>query len=174
MYELVIVAGLGVFALRSFTKHGEENPDIPHKVGERVGRLWDVVHQGMRDNRLLRAEKLKKSYLVSGGRVGLLQALLADDSEHRVMQNITQARTLLSMSRYERMCRVDQLIKSKDIVLSELLDGLLRLIDASTKQLAENNNPKLSTMLKRLQLVLESHADIDSNVSSKLVMSRLF
>lgn len=57
MYELALIVGLGVITMRSFTKHDEENPDLPHKITDRMGKLWDIVHQGMRDNRLLRAEK---------------------------------------------------------------------------------------------------------------------
>ncbi len=57
MYELIILAGVGVLTFRSFVKHDEEEPDVPHKISDRMGKLWDVVHQGMRENRLLRAEK---------------------------------------------------------------------------------------------------------------------
>lgn len=57
MYELIILAGIGAFTFRSFRAKDQENSDIPHKISERMGRLWDVVHQGMRENRLLKAEK---------------------------------------------------------------------------------------------------------------------
>lgn len=57
MYELVILAGIGALTLRSFSTRDEENPDIPHRISDRMGKLWDIVHQGMRENRLLRAEK---------------------------------------------------------------------------------------------------------------------
>lgn len=57
MYELLILAGIGMLSLRSFSRHDEEHPDIPHKISDRMGRLWDIVHQGMRENRLLKAEK---------------------------------------------------------------------------------------------------------------------
>lgn len=57
MYELLILAGIGALTLRSFSKHDEEHPDIPHKISDRMGNLWDIVHQGMRENRLLKAEK---------------------------------------------------------------------------------------------------------------------
>lgn len=46
----------GVVVYRSFN-FIEEEQDIPHKISDRLGRLWDIVHQGMRDNRFLRAEK---------------------------------------------------------------------------------------------------------------------
>lgn len=55
MYELAIIFGLGVVTLRSF-KHQEPEIEI-HKFGDKVSKLWDIVHQGMRENRLLRAEK---------------------------------------------------------------------------------------------------------------------
>ena len=63
MYELIILTGLGVFSLRSFAKHDEQHPDIPHKISDRMGKLWDVVHQGMRENKLLKAEKALLSIL---------------------------------------------------------------------------------------------------------------
>ena len=57
MYELLLIGGFGIFVLRAFVRHEKETEDIPGKITERVGKLWDIVHQGMRENRLLRAEK---------------------------------------------------------------------------------------------------------------------
>ena len=57
MYELLAIAGIGALTFRSFVRHTEKNPDVPHRVSDRMGKLWDIVHQGMRENRLLRAEK---------------------------------------------------------------------------------------------------------------------
>lgn len=55
--ELLIVAAFGVFALRNTTVHDDEFANVSRKVGERMGKLWDIAHQGMRENRFLRAEK---------------------------------------------------------------------------------------------------------------------
>lgn len=59
MYELLIISGLGALTFHSFVikKRKDEEESTPHKFGDRVGRLWDIVHQGMRENRLLKAEK---------------------------------------------------------------------------------------------------------------------
>lgn len=57
MFELVLIAGVGALTVHSFAKHTAEDPDIPHKISDKMGKLWDIVHQGMRENRLLRAEK---------------------------------------------------------------------------------------------------------------------
>ncbi|MGB4758890.1 MAG: tetratricopeptide repeat protein [Candidatus Saccharimonadales bacterium] len=57
MMELLIVTAFGVFALRNTTVHDDEFANVSRKVGERMGKLWDIAHQGMRENRFLRAEK---------------------------------------------------------------------------------------------------------------------
>ncbi len=57
MYELLIVAGFGVLAFRNLQIHDDEFADVSRKVGDRLGKLWDIAHQGMRENRFLRAEK---------------------------------------------------------------------------------------------------------------------
>lgn len=57
MYELLLLAIFGYIVIRAFQIDESEKEDIPHKISVRVGRLWDIVHQGMRENRLVRAEK---------------------------------------------------------------------------------------------------------------------
>jgi tetratricopeptide (TPR) repeat protein len=57
MFELVIVAGFGLLALRNTKTHDDEVADTSRRLGDRLGKLWDIAHQGMRENRLLRAEK---------------------------------------------------------------------------------------------------------------------
>lgn len=57
MYELIIVIMFGLFAYRNSSVRDDEFADVSRKVGERIGKLWDIAHQGMRENRFLRAEK---------------------------------------------------------------------------------------------------------------------
>src|ERR1700748_1364069 len=57
MYELLIVAGFGVLGIASTKLRNDEYNDVSRKVGDRMGKLWDIAHQGMRENRFLRAEK---------------------------------------------------------------------------------------------------------------------
>lgn len=57
MYELLIVATFGVLAVSATRLNEDEINDISRKVGDRMGKLWDIAHQGMRENRFLRAEK---------------------------------------------------------------------------------------------------------------------
>jgi tetratricopeptide (TPR) repeat protein len=39
------------------TFKSKESDDIGHKIGERLDKLWDITHQSMRENKMLRAEK---------------------------------------------------------------------------------------------------------------------
>jgi tetratricopeptide (TPR) repeat protein len=57
MIELLIVAGFGALAYRHSRLREDELGAVSRKVGDRLGKLWDIAHQGMRENRFLRAEK---------------------------------------------------------------------------------------------------------------------
>ncbi len=57
MYELALVIGFGVLAFHSARPREEDENDIPRRISDKMGRLWDIAHQGMRENRFLRAEK---------------------------------------------------------------------------------------------------------------------
>ena len=57
MFELLLVAGFGALAFRNTKIHEDEFGLVSRKVGDRLGKLWDIAHQGMRENRFLRAEK---------------------------------------------------------------------------------------------------------------------
>ncbi len=57
MYELLVVGAFGTLGFFSIKLRTEEHADVSRKVGDRVGKLWDIAHQGMRENRFLRAEK---------------------------------------------------------------------------------------------------------------------
>ncbi|HEY1835631.1 MAG TPA: tetratricopeptide repeat protein [Candidatus Saccharimonadales bacterium] len=57
MFELLIVAAFAVAAYFSVNIHDDEFAGMSRKVGDRLGKLWDIAHQGMRENRFLRAEK---------------------------------------------------------------------------------------------------------------------
>ena len=57
MFELAIVAVFGLLAFHNTKVHEEEVSSASRKIGDRLGKLWDIAHQGMRENRFLRAEK---------------------------------------------------------------------------------------------------------------------
>lgn len=57
MLELALVLGFGFLAVRSARYHDEDLSALPRRISDKLGKLWDIAHQGMRENRFLRAEK---------------------------------------------------------------------------------------------------------------------
>jgi len=57
MLEMAIVAAFGLLAFHSTKVHDDSLGTASRKIGDRLGKLWDIAHQGMRENRFLRAEK---------------------------------------------------------------------------------------------------------------------
>ena len=57
MYELIIVAAFAALAYQGSQIHDDEFAKVSRRVSDRLGKLWDIAHQGMRENRFLRAEK---------------------------------------------------------------------------------------------------------------------
>lgn len=118
---------------------------------------------------------VSRAYFISGGYVGLLCALLDNQSEHPLVTAIDRARRLLQQSRGERLASVDGLLKDKTLTPILLLDGLYRLLDASYRQsLATKERSQLEAMMVRLKLVEAALTDLAANVHAKLVLSRLF
>ncbi|MFZ1249496.1 MAG: tetratricopeptide repeat protein [Candidatus Saccharimonadales bacterium] len=57
MYELLVVSAFGLMGIVHARTRVEDDSDLTRRVGDRIGKLWDIAHQGMRENRFLRAEK---------------------------------------------------------------------------------------------------------------------
>jgi len=57
MFEMILVAGFAALAYFNTKVHEDEFAAVSRKVGDRLGKLWDIAHQSMRESRFLRAEK---------------------------------------------------------------------------------------------------------------------
>ncbi len=75
---LLIVVIIALFSTKA--REVEESP-LTLKLSDRLGRLWDIAHQGMRENRFLRAEKalltilkIDKKNAAAYNRLGILYA----------------------------------------------------------------------------------------------------
>ena len=80
MFELVFIAGFGAIAIRNLRVRSEESP-VTRNVSDKLGKLWDIAHQGMRESRFLRAEKalltilkLDETNAAAYNRLGILYA----------------------------------------------------------------------------------------------------
>ncbi len=57
MLELALVGFFGFLTFWGAKFRSEELSPLPRKISDKLGKLWDIAHQGMRENRFLRAEK---------------------------------------------------------------------------------------------------------------------
>lgn len=57
MLALLIVFTFALVAIHSSKVRDTELSPIPLKISDQLSKLWEIAHQGMRENRLLRAEK---------------------------------------------------------------------------------------------------------------------
>lgn len=57
MTGLLLIILITIITLRSTYKLEDLSTDIPDKIANRLGKLWEKAHQGMKENKLLRAEK---------------------------------------------------------------------------------------------------------------------
>ncbi|MBA2279394.1 tetratricopeptide repeat protein [Candidatus Saccharibacteria bacterium] len=57
MLSIALLAGFGFLAFRSTRVRDTELSQASLRISDRLSKLWDIAHQGMRENRFLRAEK---------------------------------------------------------------------------------------------------------------------
>lgn len=109
---------------------------------------------------------------LSGGRMGLLSALLEQNNNHPLKQAIEQSKEVLSESIQKRILRIDML--AKDVSKTEiLLDALLLVCVAATKK-SIYKGAKYSQWLSRAKNIEEAIKLTNARVQSKLVLTKLF
>lgn len=57
MFELLVLIIIVAFAFRATYKVEDGPGTVTDKLGNKLGKLWEIAHQGMRENKMLRAEK---------------------------------------------------------------------------------------------------------------------
>src|SRR3972149_5072953 len=57
MYAIILLLFFGFLVYRHGHQLSQEMSIIPRRIGDRLTRLWEIAHHGMRENRFLRAEK---------------------------------------------------------------------------------------------------------------------
>jgi len=114
-------------------------------------------------------------YLMSGGRAGLMQALLSNTEDHPFTLSIQQAKEVLQKDHFARLLMVDDIVKQKQT------EGLISAINVIARSAlyteASRTNAKTAT-LKRWGIVLEKSEEakqlLTQNAQAKLVLTSLF
>lgn len=120
------------------------------------------------------AKDIAWAHALSDGQAGLMTALLSGKNEHVIALQIQTAKQILAATAFERLCRVDEISKSKES-LPDFLYACKRICIsalelASTKQAI----PQIRAWHKRLTAVLETENALRKNVNTKLLLTDLF
>lgn len=57
MYAILVLCVFGVLVYRHSHLSQQAAAVVPKRIGDRLGKLWEIAYHGMRENRFLRAEK---------------------------------------------------------------------------------------------------------------------
>lgn len=118
--------------------------------------------------------KLIKAYYMSGGRAGLLAALLDNDIDHEAANAIVEAKDILRMSIYERLTLIDGLSKQKEHTLL-IIEGLQRIIISGLEQAAIKNNVIQVKNFSHICLhLINARTLLEKNANAKLTLNNLF
>lgn len=118
-------------------------------------------------------QSVQQAYSLSGGQIGLMSAILEDDSTHPLVLGVQKAKELLAGSTSARLLMVNEVSADKQLQLSTV-EALLRIAQTGLNQAVRAED---SIKVGRWQKVLKSaHAArqaLSINGNSKLVITRL-
>jgi DNA polymerase III delta subunit-like protein len=115
---------------------------------------------------------VRKAFLLSGGRVGLMQALL-EDEDHQLARAIKQAKQLLAATRYERLAHVDELAKEKE-QLPFFLQACKLICSTALQQAAEKQTrEQTKRWYTALSSIYRAEAALPANPNPKLLLTDL-
>lgn len=118
------------------------------------------------------ADALEKAYLMSGGRRGLLRAILQNE-DHVLSAAVQQAKELLQKPLYDRMLMVDGLSKDRE-ALTLFLHACRLICMTALKQASEKQE---TTRIKKwhtsLQSVYEAEASLSHTPNAKLLITNV-
>jgi DNA polymerase-3 subunit delta' len=120
------------------------------------------------------ADTLRQAYFLSGGLPGLLSALIAGDETHPLLQSVSDAKSLLQKTPYERLATVDALSKQKDSA-KMLVSALSRIAEAMLEQAAQKGETARIKQWHRIRTAaLQTSEALDQSANAKLALSNLF
>lgn len=117
--------------------------------------------------------EIERTYAMSGGNAGLMNALLTQ-TDHELANQVLTAKEIFGSTVYERLLRVDSLSKQKEN-LPSLLYALKLISSTALHQAAIKQNQK---QIKRwhasLEAIYQAEATLDSSPNTKLLLTNLF
>lgn len=122
-------------------------------------------------------DKFEQSYAVSQGNVVSFLKLIGkiESDDDAKIESIKRAKQLISMSRFERMCEIEKIVKDDKLKTQDILDSMaqvLRAVLLSSVRASKNlDNNKL---MHKIELINQAQKNLANNLSEKLVLTNLF
>jgi DNA polymerase III delta prime subunit len=114
-----------------------------------------------------------KYYLMSGGAIGLMYALLTNNTNHPLVIAISDAKQLLAKDPFERLVEVDAIIKKKQT--EELLFAITQIAQAGLRGNVSNGSKETAKRWHGvLRATFDARTKLQQNVQSKLLLTDLF
>lgn len=187
------IGNLGHEAQNALLKTLEEPPDdtVIIMTTSDIGNVLATIRSRAQELRLLpvtydqvskyyakyNQNDLKQKYFISGGLVGYLDRLISE-SEHidSLTESLMEAKRLLMLPRYKRMCEVDKLSKDKKRDHLLLTTSMAKLLEASLKTALANDasEKEMKTRMDRLNLCVAAVSKAKQKIHPKLIYSQLF
>lgn len=120
------------------------------------------------------SDAIARAYGVSGGQPGLMAAILENQQDNPLLQQIDTVKRLLQGTSYERLLMVDELSKDKDGV-ADLLLACKRICQGAMEQAAlKDQQPATQAWHKRMQAAVTAEEALHKNANTKLLLTDLF
>ncbi len=81
MYEILIIVLFGALAYINLNPKDDDVNEVSKKISDRIGKLWDIAHHSIKENRFLKAEKalltilkIDEKNVAAYNRLGILYA----------------------------------------------------------------------------------------------------
>lgn len=120
-----------------------------------------------------RDQEIAKAHALSGGLPGLMSDLLDDKKESPLVDYIDKAKQLLSTGSFERLVKVDELLKEKrDLPL--LLEALDKVVRALLNNAVETGKKSHITKWHKVSKdIADKQRSLQSNPNTKLLLTDL-
>jgi hypothetical protein len=114
-------------------------------------------------------ESISSAWRLSGGNVGLLSALLEDNTDHPLRLAVDDAKVFLRASKYERLLMVDKLSRNKD-ELMHFFEAMSRMLNFLNHAAVKNGKERQAqNLLKSRKIIRQSTEALYANTNSRLV-----
>jgi hypothetical protein len=121
----------------------------------------------------IKQKDIESAWRLSGGSVGLMNALLTEDNNHPLKLAVEDAKIFIKSTKYERLLQADKLSRSKDgFVL--FLEALSRTLNFLNHLAVANNKDSQANNILYSRKVIKTSADaLESNANARLVALNL-